>query len=489
MSVRRNLLHRTASAVGLALIGVIALGCSGSGDSAPSSVPTTAASTTSVAPDTSPPPSVPMFGDLPSPCGPATAEGVPAVAEGQNGSERLALGVANDAGFPDSDRPTVEMLDAAQAFARWCNDQGGIRGLEIDIVDLDAQMSGVPLAMERACAEVFALVGGGWTFDDQMFPRFHECGMVSFPAYSVTAAASKSNGRVQAVPNPIDLEAKIWLEWVEQTYGDAVDDIAIIHADMIPIGLRAERLAAAMDVVGGFGDPILIGFDSSGPTAWDDIVRQLVEAGVTSVYFLGDVSQLVEFSGALSTIGFEPEVVFGDGDLMSDIAAAVLTEMPAGVEVLDSLRIRSVHPPLDEADSSPAVSSFLEMMSALDPVGRLAGLGVQTASAMLLFVTAANACLDANGSTLERECVLSQAKSISQWTAGGLHAETNPGSDLPPKCIVVLGIQAGRWSRLAPELGSSDDDGRGFLCSDEEPAVIEGDFGDARSGIDPSRAN
>ena len=489
MSVRRNLLHRTASAVGLALIGVIALGCSGSGDSAPSSVPTTAASTTTVAPESSPPPSVPMFGDLPSPCGPATAEGVPTVAEGQNGGDRLTLGVANDAGFPDSERPTVEMLDAARAFARWCNDQGGIRGLEIDIVDLDAQMSGVPLAMERACAEVFALVGGGWTLDDQMFPRFHECGMVSFPALTVTAAASKSNGRAQAVPNPIDLESTIWMEWVEQTYGDAVDDIAIVHADTSSIALRAERLAAAMDVVGGFGDPLLIGFDSSGPVAWDDVVRQLVEGGIASVYFLGDASQLVSFSGAMAEIGFEPEAVLGDGDLMSDVAAAVLTEMPAGAAALDSLRVRSVHPPLDEADRSPAMSSYLEMMSALDPVGRLAGPGVLTTSAMLLFVTAANACLDANGSTLERECVLAQSKTISQWTAGGLHAETNPGSDLPPKCIVVLGVQAGRWSRIAPVLGSSDDDGLGFLCSDEEPVVIEGDFGDARGGIDPSRAN
>ena len=44
----------------------------------------------------------------------------------------------------------------------------------------------------RADANAFAMVGGGWAFDDQEFPRFHECGMIDVAGFVVTAAAYES---------------------------------------------------------------------------------------------------------------------------------------------------------------------------------------------------------------------------------------------------------------------------------------------------------
>lgn len=468
-----------------ALLGSVAIGCSGGDESVETTAPTTIAPTTTVEPTTTtavvP---APMFGDLTSPCGPAGESGVPTIAEGQNGAESLKLGVANDHGFAGAENPTIEMLDSARAFAAWCNAQGGIRGLPIEIIDLDAALTGVPLAVERACAEVFALVGGGWTLDDQMFPRFHECGLVSLPAFTTNAAAAMANGKVQSIPNPIDRDSTTWLRWIADSYRDAVDDVAIIHAELPAVSALAERLAAAMQLVDGFGEPVTIAYDPAGSTSWSDIVRELAAGKVTAVSFIGDPSQLVAFATAMNAANFVPAVVFGENNLMSPVVSEAV-----GAGSLANLRVRTIHAPLSEPETSPAISSYLDMMRTHSPNGRIAGLGLHSVSAMLLFATAANACLDSDNNVLERECILSAAKSTASWTAGGLHAATDPGENLPSRCTIIMGIDNGGWSRVFPLLGSSDDNANGWFCDDESIVPIEGDFGDTSSGVDPSRLN
>ena len=415
------------------------------------------------------------------------------LAEGQNTTSPLKLGTASDHGFTGSgsaavDQPAIEMLDAARAFAEWCNAQGGIRGLPIEIVDLDAALTNVPLVMERTCAEVFAMVGGGWTFDDLMFPRFHECGMISFPAFTTTAAASAANGKVQPIPDPIDREPTAWLKWIAKTYPDSVDDIAIVHPDLTPTRSMAERLAAAMQAVGDFGEPALTPFDQSESFEWSDVVDTLRNNGARSVGFIGDPGQMAEFLAAIDAAAFDVDVVFGDTNLMGATMLAGSDGAPPGTTSLVDVRIRTIHGPMDAGEPSAGIESYLEMMRNLDPPGRVASLGIHTTSAMLLFVTAANSCLDSNDNMLERECVLAEAKKISSWTAGGLHAATDPAANEPSECIAVLGLERGRWVRVFPVLQSSDDEGNGFHC-DDEIAQVDGDFGDPSVGIDPSRLN
>ena len=131
----------------LSLVAIAATGCSNRNSE---TADTTAAPNPGTeAPVTTDAPSAEMFGDMASPCGPATDAGVPTFAEGQNGGDTLKLGTQNDHGYDGSPGLTIEMLDAAQAFAGWCNAQGGIRGLQLEIVDLDGKLFSVPPAMEQ----------------------------------------------------------------------------------------------------------------------------------------------------------------------------------------------------------------------------------------------------------------------------------------------------------------------------------------------------
>ena len=63
----------------------------------------------------------------------------------------LRIGVAGDRSSDIRPGLNKDMWDSSVAFAAWCNEQGGIGGLPIEIVDLDAALFNVEAAMTTAC--------------------------------------------------------------------------------------------------------------------------------------------------------------------------------------------------------------------------------------------------------------------------------------------------------------------------------------------------
>ena len=474
------------------LVALATVGCSNrnSDDAATTQAPATAAPTATDAPSatdapvTTDAPTGPMFGTMASPCGPATDAGVPTIADGQNGGDTIKLGTANDHGYEGAPGTTLEMLDAAKAFAGWCNAQGGIRGLPIEIVDLDGKLFSVPPSMEQACSEVFAMAGGGWVFDDQMYPRFHECGMISFSGYAVSAAASMANGKIQPIPNPANEKPAQWLNWARDTYPEAIKKPALIYGDFLTTKSVADQLAATMKVVGGYGEPSMITYNPAGEANWTPFAQKLKSEGITFMSFVGTDSNLVLLYKAMREVGYVPEVVLNDANFYSSIMVA-----EGNAVANEGFLARTMYAPFEEADQFPGMASYLDMMATYNPEGRIAGLGLQATSALLMFVTSANACLDSNSNVLERECVLAQGMKIDSWTGGGLHSETNPAAKTAPKCGLIMGVKDGKWARVYPELGSADDNGGGWHCDENGAVDIEGDFGDVTAGVDPTRPN
>lgn len=482
----------TRRAVITGLVLAAAVSCSNRDGAADSTAPatTTASITTeapsdSAAPSTTAAPAQDMFGTLASPCGGAGDAGVPTIADGQNGGDSIKIGVATDHGYAANPGLTVEMLDAATAFETWCNDQGGIRGLPIEIVDLDGKLFEVPAAMEKACSEVFAMAGGGWVFDDQMYPRFHECGMVSFPGYAVSATAATANGKVQPIPNPPNLKPSGWFQWALDTHPDDVDNVAILYGDFLTTKAVAAQVTATLAALGGFGEPELIPYSPTGEANWTPFAQKLKDGDISMMTFVGEAANLSLLYKAMREIDYVPNVILNDANFYSEQMIA-----EGNAESNEGSYARTAYAPFEEADSFPGLRSYLDMMAEYNPDGRVAGLGLQATSALLLFTTSVNACLDVNNNVLERECVLAAGKQVTSWTGGGLHTETNPASGEPPKCTIIMQIQSGSWQRVFPELGSTDDNGGGWHCDDDRGIIaIEGDFGDTTSGVDPTRPN
>jgi hypothetical protein len=456
----------------LVIVGALVLGaCAsrGGGDDTAATA-TTAPDATTVSAD---------FGDLESPCGPGDATIDPS----QNGGPTLKVGTPTDKGFSIVPGLNVEMEDAAKAFIAWCNEQGGVQGLPLELVELDAAYFEVPSLIEKACDQVFAMVGGGLVLDDQVFPRFNECGMIDIAGFTVTSAKSESSGMAQPLPNPSKLKPVNWLQWAKENYPTEIERTSVMYGNIGSIETVALQDIALMEALGGFTVVSTPVYNPGGEANWAPFAQQLKDDNITFLTFVGQPANLASLLRSMDEIGYRPTLIMQEANFYDE----VLTD-GAG-SLADGVIVRSFYTPFEEPDESPAMAKYLELMKKYNPSGKIAGLGIQSMSAYLMFVTASNLCLDNNDGVLERECVLEAALTINEWTGGGLHAPSNPGANEPSNCGLLFEISGGEFTRLFPQRGSADDNGGGWNCLDPGLQAIEGNFGDATAGVDPSRKN
>ena len=435
------------------------------------------AATTTTAASASPTSS--SFGDLDDVCGPGDAT----IEADQNAgaTDVVNVGTATDKGFQVVPGLNIEMEDAAKAFIAWCNEQGGIKGLPMNLVPLDGAYFNVPAVIEQACDEVFAMVGGGMVLDDGVFPRFNECGMIDIAGYTVTTAKASSSGMAQPLPNPPNLKPTGWLDWAKENRPDDIARTAVMYGNVSSIETVARQDIETMEKVGGFEVVVTPVYNPAGEANWAPFAQQLKDANVTLLDFVGQPANLVNLLRAMDEIGYRPNTIIQQANFYD----AVLTS-GAGA-LADGVLVRSFYTPFEEPNDSPAMAKYLENMAKYNPEGKIAGLGIQATSAYLLFVTAANKCLENNDNVLERECVLEAAKSITKWTGGGLHSASNPSANRPSNCEMLFEVRNGEFTRKFPERGSADDNGGGWHCWDPGIAELTGDFGDTTAGVDPNR--
>jgi len=421
------------------------------------------------------------FGDLPSPCG----DGDATVAEGEGpATDKLLLGVANDRSADIRPGLNKEFWDTALAYEKWCNEQGGIQGLPIELVDLDGQVTNVEAAMTKACTEVFAMVGGGYAQDQLEFSGkdgsdFHKCGLIDIPAFAVSIEKSLSNGKIEPLPNPANKQSTQWVTDFKAQYPEESEKMVVVYGELPSmLTVKAQFDAAAESEGITLGDPIsypIIGADDWGPYA--DLV---IDSGAMSLYWIGEPSNAANLSQKLNEKGWGG-VVLHQTNTYDDVLFSF------GDEGVDGSVIRTAFHPFEEADDWPAVAQFQEMLGAI-PDAKIAALGVQAMSAWLLFSVAANECADANDGLIDRECILEQAAAVDDWTAGGLHVPTDPGSGNPPECGMLLLVTDGGFERLYPEVGGEGDDQNGFSCP--EGSIVDVDVSELGEGkVDPDRPN
>lgn len=420
------------------------------------------------------------FGDMESPCGAGTAT----IAPGEGPStDTMKIGVANDRGADAVGRPGLnkEVWDASQAFAQWCNDQGGIQGLPIELVELDAQAINVEAAMTKACTEVFAMVGGGMAQDQMQFSGnagsdFHKCGLIDIPAFAVSIEKSGSNGKVEPVPNPADSIATGFVRDFVSLYPEQSKKMVVAYGELpslltIKAGFDAAAEAEGLTLLKPITYPLL------GVDDWGQYADLVIQSGAESMFWIGEPDSAANINAKLREKGW-------DGPILHQSNIYDKSLFDAGVKSADDNVIRSAFYPFEEADKWPATQQYLDLMATV-PDAKLALLGVQSMSAWLLFVTAANACAEANDGVIGRTCILEEATAVSEWTGGGLHAPTDPGSGVGPECGLLLISKNGKFERLWPEL-DSDEEVNGFSCP--EDSIVDVDVSSlGNPKIDPER--
>lgn len=459
---------------------------------APTAAPeTTSATTDSSAPTESTGPDTPVvtFGDLESPCGPAADGVTPTVAAAEAGGspDRIRLAAASDKGNVAVPGLNAELYDAAVAFAGWCNEQGGIGGLPIEIIDADSKLFEVPAQMEVICDNAFAMAGGGYAFDDQEFPRFHECGMIDFAGFVVTAGKSKSDNMFTPMPNPSDLKDGGWFKWALSVNPEAMQSFGTVYSDLLTAQIVEQQYIELIEKIGGIGVTTRIPYNSLGEANWIPIAQQLKSNGVRALAFVGVPEVLPQLTKAMDELNYRPDIIMADAGFYADVL------LERGGSSVEGVYVRTAYSLIEEAGRVKAVQDYLDMIDAHQPGGKVSGLGMQGLSAMFLFATAAKPCVESG--ELSRACVIEQASTITGWTGGGLHAPADPGTNTPSPCYQMIVVQNGAFTRSYPPVPATDADRAlvptveitddGWACDDTTLLPLDGDYGDTTLGLLP----
>lgn len=457
------------------VVALVAAGCGASGEEGEP-----AETTTSAAPAEG---DDARFGDMDEPvCGDGDLSVEPSQAAGS--ADVLRIGVLNDRSSDIRPGLNKNMWDASVAFVDWCNEQGGIGGLPIELVDLDAALFNVEAAMTTACTDVFALVGGGLAQDQLVFSGnaasdFHQCELIDIPGFANSPEKADSNGQVQPVPNPGGSAPNTWFRDFAELFPDDAVSWSVIWGDLPSLESVKNKYEAAVADVGGYEILQDQSYPPTGAQDWRPYAQNLVDSGATSFTWVGEAEFLATFLSTARQIGWQGRAL---------LETNMYDQVVSGTETSEGTVVRTAFHPLEEADDWPGVADYLELVESRveDPV--IGGLGMQAMSAWLLFATAANACGEANEGVLERTCILEQAAAVQDWTGGGLHAPQDPDrfdEVAASPCGMLLIVEDGEFVRLYPEVGGEGDDVAGFHCPDDGVSSVPG--GSDAGIVDPDR--
>ena len=393
------------------------------------------------------------FGTLESPCGPGEATGATAQGVTDTG---ITIGYGDDAGWASSPGLGHEMSDAMKAFISWCNDQGGINGRPVKGNYHDAKITEVNNAMTDACARDFFLVGQGFSLDAAQEQTRRGCGLPSVAGYSVSPQFTNAPLKWEPFPNPADYTNATAALYFKDQFPDKVAKAASMFGNFSATIDSKDKVESAWTDLGyTFSCPQQ--YNIQGESDWRPFVQKLKDCGAEIVYFVG--SPYPNFENVLTAadqIDFHP-IWYVDANFYDTNFKNWNTDGFA-----DNVYLAAGYLPFEEASTNAATQQFLDVMKTYG--GDVSQLGQQSASAFLLWATAAKAC----GSKLTRECVAEQLSAARGWTGGGLHAPADVGANMVSNCGMMLKLDGTTYVRVSPaEAGT-------FTCDDRIAADVTG---------------
>jgi ABC-type branched-subunit amino acid transport system substrate-binding protein len=365
------------------------------------------------------------FGTLTKVCGGGTASGSPA--QGVTPTS-VKLGVFSDPGFSGRPGLNQELFDTATVFAKWCNDNGGINGRKVEVDQHDAALTNVKAQMTSACADDFMLTGGGAVFDQDGVKTRLECLMPDIAGYLVSPEARGADLAVQPVPNSITELPSGDMKYLAKKYPEGAKNYGVLAGDIATTKVVGEQYSEMADSLGWHKvyDDV---YPAVGVSDWTQYAQAIKSAGVKGLIWVGEPEFLAKLEQALNNIGYKPDFIRTDANHYD----RKLIDN-GGAAIKDNIYIRSVFYPFEEASKNPATKQYLDLFAKYLPSGKnRTYLGLQAMSAWMLFAQAAKAC----GNDLTRKCVYDNAKKVTAWTGGGLHAQTDPAAGTAPYCFTV----------------------------------------------------
>ena len=210
-------------------------------------------------------------------------------------------------------------------------------------------------------------------------------------------------------------------------------------------------------------------YSIAGEADWKPFAQRLKDCGVEAISFIGTANPGLEnFLEAANQLDYHPDFL-QEGNFYEDAFAKWNTNGWA-----DNVYIRYANVPFEYASDAPAMQDYMTIVR--DSGGDTSGLGVNAASAFLLWATAASSC----GNDLTRDCVMAALAKVDAWDGGGLSGPADVGANLPSECAVVLTLDGPSFTQVDPEQGGT------FDCNPDNVQKVEGEIVD-RAGLNADR--
>lgn len=414
------------------------------------------------------------FGDMPWPCGPGDGENADDGETPGVTTDEITIGIGDDAGFSIVPGLNHEATDAMNAMVAKCNELGGINGRQIVADYYDAKYLEVTTAIQQACDDgVFFMVGEGWANDNEQEEIRQGCGLPAVPTYSVSGAFANAPLMYQGNPNPADEQPVGGLALFAQQFPDEASSAGFLSTNTPSVAELRDKIAATAPAVGWNFVSTDIVTNPLGEADWTPFVHQLQDSGAQAIYFGGQCFPNLElFLETAAANDYHP-LVFGPPN---NYEPRCYAENSDGA--LDSLYFGLEYVPITEAGDNKATQDYVDLVT--DSGGDLALLGMQAASSFLLWAQAAADC----GADLTRECALENLSNVHEWTAGGLHSPSDPGSNHPSTCTALFKVSGDTIERVFPTEPAT------FDCNEEAYlGIVEGTPGVEAIELDDNRVS
>ncbi len=343
----------------------------------------------------------------------------------------IKLGVISDVGYSGYPGLNQELYDASDVFADWCNSLGGINGHKIEIDKLDAKLTEYKAAISTACAQDFALVGGGGVFDSTGQADRLACLLPDFPGYVVSPEARGSDLSVQATNGGSNTAVSFGLaNYLDEKFPDAGDAVGYITANVNTTIINKQQYQEAGATLGWqtvYDDQ----YNAVGEQTWLPFAQAIADKKVKGLYFVGSAVNLAKLLGSLAQIDYKLDWVAGPSNIYDP---ALITEAGDSLDT-NNVYINDATTPFQATDV-PAIPQYEGLFDQYLPKGlKTASLGLNSFAAWLLFAQSAKAC----GNEITRLCVYDQASHTTSFDGGGLSGQANPSTpEVPTACFVPV---------------------------------------------------
>ena len=337
----------------------------------------------------------------------------------------------------------VPSWQAMQAFAAFCNSQGGIAGRRLEVRLFDTNVFNHRAAISDSCASVFALVGSASAFDGDGSSIESDCGIPDVPAF----VAEPAHERVATVVSPLPSPSNLFLIG-PQRYLAEQEPAAVRRAGMafLNIGVTAVRATRQLEASRSIGyrftsvDPLPALYDSADI---DGLVARIAKRKVGYLSVQGRVADLATIQVALAARQSMPGVVDA-GPLAYDPSY-----LQAAGPAAEGTYVLTQTAPFTDVAIAPELQRYVEWLDRAVPGATPTALGARSWSAALLFAEATRRA----ASHLDRSTLLRELRTIHAWDGNGIQVPADPGSGLTSACFAYLRVRAADFRRAYPASG------------------------------------